>query len=384
MHKKNKRMKILIITHYFGPHIGGIEVAAYNQAKELVKAGHTVTIVTSKLAREQAVEHKEGIRIVRVRAWNVFEHTIAVPYPIFSPRLVTTMQKEIKSNDIIHAHGALYPGSLLGALFAWVYKKPFFVTEHVGFVTYKHAVINTLEKLAFYTIGLATIWSSNAVIVYNTSVYAWIAKYKKAVHYLPNGVDLELFQKPTVQEKLTIRERYCLPLHAFVVLFVGRFVPKKGFDVLYNAKDPSYLLVFVGGGMIPDHLQSDDLVRIVGPLPQEELAMFYKASDAFILPSYGEGFPLSIQEAMATGLPIITSKHNNLDHIRDSALIMYIDITEVEIKSAIKTMQKNVRLQREMSEYSRRTALELYSWKKHILHLSGIYAVKMRADRRGM
>ena len=50
--------------------------------------------------------------------------------------------------------------------------------------------------------------------------------------------------------------------------------------------------------------------------------MIYKASDAFILPSYGEGFPLSIQEAMATGLPIITSKHNNLDQIRDSPLII--------------------------------------------------------------
>ena len=94
---------------------------------------------------------------------------------------------------------------------------------------------------------------------------------------------------------------------------MGRFVPKKGFDILYQAKDPSYLLVFVGGGMIPDYIKSDHSVKIIGPLPQEELAMLYKASDVFILPSYGEGFPLSIQEAMATGLPIITSKQNNLD-----------------------------------------------------------------------
>ena len=58
----SSNMKILIVTHYFEPHIGGIEIVAYNQAKELVKKGHEVTIVTSKLNREKAVEQKEGIR----------------------------------------------------------------------------------------------------------------------------------------------------------------------------------------------------------------------------------------------------------------------------------------------------------------------------------
>ena len=53
-------MKILIVTHYFKPHIGGIEIVAYNQAKELVKKGHEVTIVTSRLNREKAVEQKES------------------------------------------------------------------------------------------------------------------------------------------------------------------------------------------------------------------------------------------------------------------------------------------------------------------------------------
>ena len=86
-------MKILIITHYFEPHIGGIEIVAYNQAKELVKKGHEVTIVTSKLDREKAVEQKEGIRIVRVPAWNLFENKFDVPYPIFSPRLISTINE---------------------------------------------------------------------------------------------------------------------------------------------------------------------------------------------------------------------------------------------------------------------------------------------------
>src|SRR6266516_1255456 len=107
----------------------------------------------------------------------------------------------------------------------------------------------------------------------------------------------------------------------------------------------------------------------MGPLPQEELAMIYKASDVFILPSYGEGFPLSIQEAMATGLPIITSKHNNLDQILDSPLITYVDITETDIKSTIKKIQNNIMLRKEMGEYSSKIARENYSWEKNITKL---------------
>ncbi len=349
-------MKILIVTHYFEPHIGGIEIAAYNQAKELVKKGHKVTIVTSKLNREKAVEQKDGIRIIRVTAWNLFEKKFDVPYPIFSPHLVSTIIREIKRNDIIHVHGALYLGSFISSLFARIYKKPFFVTEHVGFVMYKNSAINAIEKLALHTIGLATIRISDATIVYNKFVYKWIRQYKNEVHYLPNGVDLELFNKPTEQEKQTIRARYNIPLDKFVVLFVGRFVP--------------------------NYIKSDDSVRIIGPLPQDDLAMMYKASDVFILPSHGEGFPLSIQEAMATGLPIITSKHNNLDQIADSPLITYIDITETDIKSAIKKIQSNIVLRKDMGEYSSKIARENYSWEKNSIKLSDIYHKKIQLNSR--
>lgn len=373
-------MKILIVTHYFEPHIGGIEIVAYNQAKELVKKGHEVTIVTSKLNREKAVEQKEGIRIVRVPAWNLFEKKFDVPYPIFSPRLVLTINREIKKNDIVHAHGVLYLGSFISSLFARIYNKPFLVAEHVGFVMYKSSVINAIEKLALQTIGLVTLRASDAAIVLNMSVHKWIKQHKDEVHYLPNGVDLKLFDKATEQEKQTIRERYNIPLDKFVVLFVGRFVPKKGFDVLYNAKDPSYLLVFVGGGMIPEYIKSGNSVRIMGPLPQEELAMIYKASDVFILPSYGEGFPLSIQEAMATGLPIITSKHNNLDQILDSPFITYINITGADIKSAINKIQSNIMLRKDMGEYSSKIARENYSWEKNTATLLGIYHKKVQVS----
>jgi D-inositol-3-phosphate glycosyltransferase len=364
-------LNVVIIVTYAYPYIGsGLGVVAKSQAEHLAAQGHNVTLVSSNIPQTSKTFVLNNVTYVKVPAAALLEK-LHVPVPIlfFNKSVVNA----IKNADIVHVHDILYPSSFVASILAKIHKKRIILTQHVPHVHYDSKIINAIEKFVFYTVGLITLWASDDVIVLNASVYKWIKKYKKKVHQLHNGVDFKLFNKPTEQEKQALREQYNIPSDKFVVLFVGRFVPKKGFDILYNAKDPSYLLVLVGGGIIPVSINSDDSVRIIGPLPQEELAIMYKVSDVFILPSYGEGFPLSIQEAMATGLPIITSKHNNLDQTLDSPFITYIDLTEEEIKSAIKRIQSDVDLQKDMGEYSSRVARENYSWEKNNMKLLDIY-----------
>ena len=103
-------MKILIATHYFLPHKGGIEFVAYNQAKELVKKGHQVTIVSSKIGNEPEEEIMDGIKVRRVKAWNYFEDKQGVPYPIYSPKIfsVTNLCSSFKSSSEI-SESFLFP-----------------------------------------------------------------------------------------------------------------------------------------------------------------------------------------------------------------------------------------------------------------------------------
>ena len=369
-------LNIVIIVTYAHPYIGsGLGVVAKWQAECLASRGHRVTLISSNIPKTSPVFQLHGVTYIKVPALAVLERFhVPVPVLFFNKRVFSAIRKA----DVVHIHDMLYPSSFAAALVAKLQGKRVILTQHVPHVHYSNRIINAIEKLAFVTVGLATLRMSNAAIVMNTSICKWIKRYKKEVYHLPNGVDLNLFTRPLEQEKQAIREQYGLPHDRFIVLFVGRFVPKKGFDTLYNAKDPSYLLLFVGGGIIPDYMQCDHSVRLMGPLPQEELAQIYKASDVFILPSYGEGGSpaLSIQEAMATGLPIITSKHNNLDHILDSPLITYIDITEADIKAAIKKIQSDTSLQKEMSTYSNKIATESYSWEKNITNLLDIYRRK--------
>ncbi len=364
-------LNVVIVVTYAHPYIGsGLGVVAKSQAEYLASQGHRVTLISSNIPHTAKTFALHGVTYIKAPAVAPLERLhIPVPLLFFN----SSALRAIKNADIIHIHDILYPSSFFAAILAKIHRKRVILTQHVPHVHYANKIVNTIEKLVFYSIGLVTLWISDAVIVLNMSVYQWIKRYKKDVYHLPNGVDFKLFHTPTAHEKQAMRERNNIPLDTFVVLFVGRFVPKKGFDILYNAKDSTYLLLFVGGGIIPDYIKSDHEARIIGPLPQEDLAMLYKASDAFILPSYGEGFPLSIQEAMATGLPIITSKYNNLDQTLDSPLISYIDITEADIKSAINKIRNDSMLRKDMGEYSRKIAWEHYSWEKNTTSLLGIY-----------
>ncbi len=365
-------MKILIVTHYFHPHIGGIEIVAYNQAKELVKKGHEVTIVTSKLHDEKTVELKEGIRVVRVPAWNVLEKKFDVPYPIFSPHLISLMNSEMKSHDIIHAHGVLYLGSAIGSLLARIYKKPLLVTEHVGFVTYKSSIINVVEKIAFLTIGKITLAGSQKVLVLSTNTKNFLASFTdKPIAYLANGVDTSLFKPASASVKVQLRKKHHLPLNRKLVLFVGRFVQKKGIDLLVNAKTPEFDLVLVGEGKLPKNVENTEGIFVLNSLPQESLAEIYQACDVFVLPSSCEGFPLSLQEAMACGLPLVSAEENITTEYDKTAFASLIQLSPFAIKETVSKLLNDDALRGSMSSAARKVAIAEFSWTKHTTSFLG-------------
>ena len=109
------------------------------------------------------------------------------------------------------------------------------------------------------------------------------------------------------------------PDDEFRLLFVGRLAPVKGLRVLFDAvvrlapELPGLRLVLVGDG--PDRTQLKeaaaplgDLVRFTGYLSQQDVADEMKRCDAVVLPSFAEGVPVVLMEAMASGLPVIATQ----------------------------------------------------------------------------
>ena len=116
-----------------------------------------------------------------------------------------------------------------------------------------------------------------------------------------NGVDTERYRPPAPGEREVLRERLGWDERPRA-LFVGRLVAKKGLDLAIAGAALAGVQLAVAG---PGTLRPTPGVEQLGALPRERVAELYRAADAFLLPSRGEGFPITAQEALVSGLPVV-------------------------------------------------------------------------------
>lgn len=149
---------------------------------------------------------------------------------------------------------------------------------------------------------------------------------------IPNGVDLEAFR---VIDKAHARQVLGLPMERPIALTVGYRIPVKGFDIFIDAIgrlkqfDYSVLGLIVGG---PPHWRPDcgpqlelqirraaleNHVKLAGYRPHDELALWYAASDVFVLLSSREGSPNVVMEALACGTPVVAARVGGIADLLD-------------------------------------------------------------------
>ncbi len=219
---------------------------------------------------------------------------------------------------------------------------------------------------------------AKTIIAYNPIVSEFLRRSgvdPEKILELSNGIDLSLFRPAEKGEKTETRKAFGLPLDKPLVLFVGRFVPKKGFETVFQARDTAYDIVFAGSGAIPKDWHAERGVHFMGALNQSDLARLYRAADIFALPARGELMTLAMQEAMASGLPIITTDEPAYAlYAIDRNLIAFIEPTVKALKYAIKRIVASKERAGRMASYSRAIAKERFDWKKNIKSVIRLYA----------
>jgi glycosyltransferase involved in cell wall biosynthesis len=143
---------------------------------------------------------------------------------------------------------------------------------------------------------------------------------------LPDGVDYEYFRGYPEQKKIK---------HS--VLYVGRLIETKGVhDLIMAFPDviksiPDAKLFIAGYGEQEEELKRltaelglTKSVTFLGKVEKGDVAKYMKSSEIYVLPSYSEGFPLTIAEAMSCGLPIITTNVKGLPEIVKDGVNGYI------------------------------------------------------------
>ena len=192
-------------------------------------------------------------------------------------------------------------------------------------------------------------------------------------------------------ERFSPAERLAEP-GQFRLLCVGRLVSAKGQHILLDAlarlaeRGQRPQLAFVGDG--PDRasleahterLGLNDTVRFAGAVNQDAILDFYGHADAFVLPSFAEGLPVVLMEAMAMGVPCITTSITGVPElIRDGQEGLLVPASDADgLARAIETLMDDPELCRRVAEAGREKALADYVLRVNVARLGEVFRQRL-------
>jgi glycosyltransferase involved in cell wall biosynthesis len=200
-----------------------------------------------------------------------------------------------------------------------------------------------------------------------------------AIERIPNGIDVQRFSPVDPAEKQALRDRFGIPRAAATAIYTGRLVSYKGLPLLLRVwkeiqlRHPNARLLLVGsGGLDLDNCEDElrryvdsnglqESVRFAGAV--ENVHEYLQASDVFVFPTEQEAFGISVVEAMACGLPVISTAVGGLADILaegENGLRVAVGSHD-ELLSALDSLLSNPSLSDTLRRKGRRAAEEQYA-----------------------
>jgi glycosyltransferase involved in cell wall biosynthesis len=302
-------MRLTLVTHYYPAHRGGVERVAGQLAAKLARDG-IAEIVWHASDCDPAPPAGPGLSCTPARSCNIAERRLGFPYPLWMPAALLRLVRACRNADVVHLHDCLYLPNLVAFAAARRARRPVVITQHVGHVPYRNPILRVLQSAANRLLGGWVLGKADRVVFESHAVREYFlrfVRFRSAPLLVENGVDTQAFTPASPAQRHALRARLGVPAARPVLLFLGRFVEKKGLPVLHEltARIPEAHWVFAGWGPLDPSAWARQNVSVVRSPSGEQLAQLYQAADLLVLPSVGEGFPLSVQEAMACGTPAL-------------------------------------------------------------------------------
>lgn len=228
----------------------------------------------------------------------------AQPHHRMAKSILRTIEQNGLLPDVIHAHFAM-PSGGAAAVVSQRISIPYVLTLHGSDVNiYPH------YSRSAYRAFLTAVQSAADVLAVSDTLKDK-AKEMTGVEgsVLPIGVRLDRFQKPSAS-KDELREKLNLPKEQTLLVYIGRLVKEKGVLELAEAVrqlEGNYKAVFIGDGPEKNALRekAGEKAILTGQVANEQIAEYLAASDVFVLPSYSEGMPTVVIEALALKVPVL-------------------------------------------------------------------------------
>jgi len=353
-------MKIAHVNMFFLPTFGGVEQVMYELASRQVKDGHEVHVFCCDSDKNNRIKIKEeiieGIHVHRIPYWFRLSLNTFV-WPAF-------LWKFKGKFDIVHSHVSGHDYILFAGLLCKSRGIKYIHTTHCPWTdsSFRPKILRPFLFLNDIFMNKFSYNFIDKIIAITPWELETLEKYsdKEKIGIIPNGVDKILFKEvknKQFRKSNNIKEKY-------LVLFFGRLNPTKGPEMLAKAainitkKRKDIAFVWVG----PDEGKAEEVKELIknfknmkylGPIKgKEKIADMYQSADVYVLPSYREGLPLTLFEAMASKLPIIASPVNGVTfEIKENEngfFSNYGDIDSLE-KNIIKIIE-NPKLAKKISE----------------------------------
>ena len=296
-------MRVAIVAESFLPNVNGVSNSVLRVLEHLRRTGHEVIVIAPDTPRGQPPAERihDGVRVHRVPS-RMFPKVTSLPLGVPRPRMVGVLRGF--DPDVVHlaSPALLGYGGLHAARFLGVPTVAVFQTDIAGFA-------------ASYGIGAASraawAWTrylhsrADRTLAPSTATMESLAAHRiPRVHHWARGVDITGYAPSARDESL--RQRWS-PDGKPIVGFVGRLAPEKHVERLaVLARRDDLQLVIVGDGVDQAKLETAMPSAIfTGALYGEQLATAYASMDVFVHPGEHETFCQAVQEAMASGLPVI-------------------------------------------------------------------------------
>ncbi|HEX5476695.1 MAG TPA: glycosyltransferase family 4 protein [Burkholderiales bacterium] len=306
-------MHLLLVSQYYSTHGGGVEAVAHRLAEALLERmpGLAIRWIASDCDAVPRDLHPR-LGCDPAPAWNGLERRLGVPYPFWSPRAMARLWRAVREADAVHVHESVYIGSLLAYVFARCHRKPVVVTQHVGEIAFNRRALRVALALLNRSFGRMLLSGADRAFFISPQVrdyFARFCRFRAPPAYVPNGVDGVLYACSDAAQVQALKHGAGRDPQRPLCLFVGRFVPRKGIDlVLAMARSlPGVDWILAGNGVLRPEDAGLGNVSVLRGRSGAQIAALYRLADLLVLPSTGEGFPLVVQEALACGTPALVS-----------------------------------------------------------------------------
>jgi len=298
-------VRILHVYKNYHPILGGIENHIKLVCEEFAKLpGYQVQVVVANGNLQTKREIINGVEVMK--CGRLFE--------LASTPVSLSMYWHLKSlkPDIVHFHFPYPPGELFGWLNYRNFSTKFVLTYH-GDVVRQSGVMRLYDSIFKRLLKrVDTVIASNPNNLRSSEILREI--HPKKIKIVPYGIRLQELQRPQEDEVDFIRATY----GNRIVLFVGKLRYYKGLPYLIqSAQKVEAKFLIIGAGPLRQPLETlvkeqnlQDRVIFLGEVDNQSLVNYLHSSDVFVLPSIyrSEAFGISLLEAMACGLPVITTE----------------------------------------------------------------------------